>query len=56
MNVDFRKSFAKDLRKIRIKNIGKKVKDKIEEVENALNLMEPKLNDFHIQEHICLYG
>ncbi len=38
MKVDFKKSFTKDLKKIRDKDLLQQVKEVIEEVEQALNL------------------
>ena len=38
MKVDFKKSFTRDLKKIRDKDLLQQVKEAIEEVERALNL------------------
>ncbi|WP_347275758.1 type II toxin-antitoxin system RelE/ParE family toxin [Candidatus Kuenenia sp.] len=42
MKIDFKKSFSKDLKKIKDKNILKKVKALIDTIENTPNLMEIK--------------
>lgn len=43
MEVEFRKSFQRDLKKIKDVNLLKKIKSIIEEVENANNL--PQINN-----------
>ncbi|MEB3215143.1 MAG: type II toxin-antitoxin system RelE/ParE family toxin [Nostocales cyanobacterium 94392] len=42
MNVEFRKSFEKDLSKIRDETLLQKIQAVIEEVENAENLLDVK--------------
>lgn len=42
MKIDFRKSFSKDIKKIKDKNILNQIKEVIEAVENTLNLMNLK--------------
>jgi mRNA interferase RelE/StbE len=38
VKVDFKKSFSRDLKKIRDKELLKRVKEAIEQVENAMHL------------------